>query len=225
MKIERLVSKALSSAIFASAILFGSSVFAQVKIGTNPTTIDPANNLEVEASTAGNKVSVNKTTGKVTIADGTQGPGKVLTSDANGIASWMAGSKVAMVNGTFSGPPNINLWYVMQRAGGSITLPAGKWLVFWRCTYYNNTNNNAQLWWDLTPAASGHTFEGSGSLGRALSSVALVSSYAPTSAIFDVNPTTTTTYYVWVGAGGLPFTAGQLTYSGEGRIFAIPVEN
>ncbi|WP_229216526.1 hypothetical protein [Dyadobacter sp. 3J3] len=78
-------------ALLAACMLFSSSaVFAQVKIGTNPTVIDPANNLEVESSTAGNKVSVDKTTGKVTIADGSQGVGKILTSDANGGASWQA---------------------------------------------------------------------------------------------------------------------------------------
>jgi len=79
----------ISSALFAIALLTASSAaFAQVKIGTNPTTIDPNNNLEVEASTPGRKTSVNKTTGQVTITDGTQGAGKVFTSDANGAGSW-----------------------------------------------------------------------------------------------------------------------------------------
>ncbi|WP_254411172.1 C1q-like domain-containing protein [Dyadobacter diqingensis] len=87
--IKHKFSKTLFSAIVVGSALLGStSLFAQVKIGTNPTTINPANNLEVESSTVGNKVSVDKTTGKVTIADGSQGNGKVLTSDANGVATW-----------------------------------------------------------------------------------------------------------------------------------------
>lgn len=61
---------------------------AQVKIGTNPTTIESGSNLEVEASTAGRKMKVNKATGQVTIADGTQGTGKILVSDSSGGASW-----------------------------------------------------------------------------------------------------------------------------------------
>lgn len=61
---------------------------AQVKIGTNPTTIDPANNLEVEASTANRKVSINKTNGQVMIKDGTEGAQKILVSDSIGGASW-----------------------------------------------------------------------------------------------------------------------------------------
>jgi hypothetical protein len=56
--------------LFAGALLFGSSAaFAQVKIGTNPTTIEPNSNLEVEASTPGRKMKVDKTTGQVTITD------------------------------------------------------------------------------------------------------------------------------------------------------------
>lgn len=69
-------------------LLASSSAFAQVKIGTNPTTIEPNSNLEVEASTSGRKMKVDKTTGQVTITDGTQGAGKVFTSDANGGGSW-----------------------------------------------------------------------------------------------------------------------------------------
>ena len=68
--------------------LAASNVFAQVKIGTNPTTIEPNSNLEVEASTPGRKMKVDKTTGQVSIADGTEGAGKVLTSDAVGGTSW-----------------------------------------------------------------------------------------------------------------------------------------
>ncbi len=89
MKTNQLLHKTIFTALFAVALTFGSSaVFAQVKIGTNPTVIGASNNLEVEASTAGRKTSVDKVTGQVTIADGTQGANKLLTSDANGGASW-----------------------------------------------------------------------------------------------------------------------------------------
>ncbi|PQA56094.1 hypothetical protein [Siphonobacter curvatus] len=78
----------LGTACFVAALFTSSSLFAQVKVGTNPTTIESTSNLEVEASTSGRKVKVDKTTGQMTIADGTQGAGKLLTSDANGGASW-----------------------------------------------------------------------------------------------------------------------------------------
>lgn len=89
MKAKQRLAIPLATALFAVAIFLNTSaLFAQVKIGTNPTTINAANNLEVEASTAGRVTSVNKTTGQVTIMDGTEGLNKILTSDVNGAASW-----------------------------------------------------------------------------------------------------------------------------------------
>jgi hypothetical protein len=80
---------ALMAMIFGGLLLIP-ACHAQVKIGTNPNTIDVNNNLEIEAATGGRKVSVNKTTGQLTVKDGTEGATKVLTSDANGNAEWKA---------------------------------------------------------------------------------------------------------------------------------------
>lgn len=63
------------------------SATAQVKVGTNPTTIATTSNLEVEAANGG-KFTVTKDSAKVIIKDGTQGAGRLLTSDADGKASW-----------------------------------------------------------------------------------------------------------------------------------------
>ena len=73
-------------ALFASTLV----AHAQVKIGSNPTTPEATSNLEVEASTPNRKVKVEKTTGQLTIKDGTEGNLKILTSDAVGGASWQA---------------------------------------------------------------------------------------------------------------------------------------
>lgn len=70
-----------------AALVFFSTAQAQVKIGANTSTIETISNLEVEAAN-GNKTIVNKATGQVTIQDGTQGAGKVLTSDSTGASSW-----------------------------------------------------------------------------------------------------------------------------------------
>ncbi|GLU56948.1 hypothetical protein [Dyadobacter frigoris] len=88
MNNKQFLKKAYAAAMVAVMVCSSSALFAQVKIGTNPTLINAANNLEVEASTAGRKTSVDKTTGQVTIKDGTEGTGKVLTSDVAGGASW-----------------------------------------------------------------------------------------------------------------------------------------
>lgn len=94
MKTKLHYKKALSVAFLGTALLLTSHVLlAQVKIGTNPTVIDPNNNLEVEASTPNRKTSVHKVTGQVTIKDGTEGAGKVFTSDANGGGSWQSSTQ------------------------------------------------------------------------------------------------------------------------------------
>lgn len=101
-------AKTLKAGIFAAALFCSASVFAQVKIGSNPTSINAANNLEVEASTAGRKTSIDKTTGQVTIKDGTEGTGKVLTSDATGGASWQP-IRATSVTSTIQTAPGVVL--------------------------------------------------------------------------------------------------------------------
>lgn len=59
-------TKILSAATVVALLSTSSSVFAQVKIGSNPATIGSSSNLEVEA-TNGKKVIVDKTTGATTV--------------------------------------------------------------------------------------------------------------------------------------------------------------
>ena len=103
MKTNQQLHKTLKAGIFAAALFCSASVFAQVKIGANPTTIDPANNLEVESADPAKKVSIDKTTGKVTIADGSQGDAKILTSDAAGVATWQSTSSLRIPRTAFTG--------------------------------------------------------------------------------------------------------------------------
>lgn len=104
MKTKLLLRKAFFATTLGTAILLApSAAWAQVKIGSNPTTIDPNNNLEVESADPAKKISIHKTTGKLTIADGSQGDKKVLTSDANGVATWQSQSQLAIPVTAFSG--------------------------------------------------------------------------------------------------------------------------
>ena len=66
MKTKQLLVKALTGTMFAVALLFSSSSFAQVKIGTNPTTIGTSSNLEIEA-TNNKKIVGDKATGTLRI--------------------------------------------------------------------------------------------------------------------------------------------------------------
>jgi len=69
-------------------LAFSKAAFAQIKIGNNITKVDPNASLEVEGVTNGRRFRIDKSTGQITIRDGSQEYGKVLTSDAQGRASW-----------------------------------------------------------------------------------------------------------------------------------------
>ncbi len=75
----------LGTACFLAAMTASSSLMAQVKVGSNPTTINPNSNLEVEA-TNGKKVIVHKDNGTVVIENVPTGAAtdSVMTVDANG---------------------------------------------------------------------------------------------------------------------------------------------
>lgn len=86
MKTNQLLSKSLFTALFAGSLFLSSSaVFAQVKIGTNPTVIGATNNLEVEG-TNNKKVSINKADGTVIIQNTPSGAttDSIMTVDASG---------------------------------------------------------------------------------------------------------------------------------------------
>ncbi|PWJ51123.1 endosialidase-like protein [Dyadobacter jejuensis] len=122
-------------------VLMSGLGFAQVKIGSNPTAITPDVNLEIEA-TDGTKVIVNQADGKVGIGtttvdaalhvvgdvkiiDGNQGTGKILTSDADGLATWT--TAIGMYDfykvGTTAAPTTIadNIWTQGSIMFGSAT--------------------------------------------------------------------------------------------------------
>lgn len=103
-------TKLFKTFLIAAFIAVSSGAFAQVKIGTNPTQIETGSNLEVEASGAGShKVKVDKTSGQLTIKDGTEGLNKILISDAVGGASWQlpaAQNSDVMVSAWYRAPGN-----------------------------------------------------------------------------------------------------------------------
>lgn len=67
MKTNQFIKKTIGAVMIAAAMMIAtSSVFAQVKIGSNPTVIGSTNNLEVESST-GAKITADKTSGQLTV--------------------------------------------------------------------------------------------------------------------------------------------------------------
>lgn len=84
-------------------------------------TVSPTTRLDINNGT---------TNGAVKIVDGTQGAGKVLVSDADGLATWGT-SKVRVITGVVTLPevayPTVAGGKYMQ---SYITLPKGKWLIY-----------------------------------------------------------------------------------------------
>lgn len=94
--------------------------------------IETDNTVGFYGTGSGWGLTMNTNTGKVKIADGTQADGRVLTSDANGIASWIqTNSNKAAVNATFPAGGGVNLTTAMGSVYTNlfIDLPPGKWLV------------------------------------------------------------------------------------------------
>lgn len=199
--------KKVSTALFAAALLLGSSAaFSQVKIGTNPTTIEPNSNLEVEASTPGRKTKIDKTTGQVSIADGTEGAGKVLTSDAGGGTSWQNPLAGAMVNGTLG-----NLVTVasdgQHYSGATINFPragtymvTARWITPTAATSYPVGN---QAFINTALSTSPSTFD---MAGIAAEWVVIAPSAHHTTPSFRVTVAAPQTLYFWFWTGSFTGT-------------------
>jgi len=159
----------------------------------------------------------NTTSTAVRIVDGTQGAGRVLTSDASGNTSWINPS-LSAVSGSLptapvsfttygpGNPPNISLY-----SGGTIILPQGKWLVsfgslaslgqndrintsdaqLWCTGYLTDSSTNSTATADYITAYTGQRGSG-GSIGRGMNRTMVAGAIA-------VNNTSgaNKTYYLW----------------------------
>ncbi|TZF93772.1 hypothetical protein FW781_18985 [Chryseobacterium panacisoli] len=152
------------------------------------------------------------------LEDGTQGAGKVLTSDTNGNSSWvypalkaisgnLPTSLVSFSSYGTGNPPNISMY-----TGGYINLPPGKWLISFGSIASMGQNDrinttDAQLWCtaflsdsnagagtitaDYISAYTGQRGSG-GSIGRGMNRTMVIGSIA----VNNVNGGNKT-YYLW----------------------------
>lgn len=210
-------------------------------IGTNDTFDLPikTNNTEKMRVTSGGQLLVNTPTpltggtnaklqinngtinGALQIKDGTEGLGKVLTSDLNGVATWQS-SAVSYIQGNlFIGTKSIPTTGGNVYQGSSITLPPGTWLL--RAYGYftvNTFDGGSTVAWVLSSSDS--TLSVVPGSGLASAPIAQVTAYCFNNSEFKpITVNTTTTYYLF---GQIPRGTGTVTMSiYEGNFYAMRI--
>lgn len=186
--------------------------------------------------------TMNTSTGKVKIADGTQAAGRILSSDANGVASWVNSTAItSAVTGVFAGG-GVNLTTAMGAAYMNvyIDLPPGKWIVLGTYLMSQGGSGGAMLtgqsMWVRTSFSSSNVANistgdiiGSGLMSG---SIGFPSPFAVINGQNIINNTSGATkrYYVWglmSNTGGQPagFSLDGLgsNFWSENQLTAVPM--
>lgn len=186
------------------------------------------------------EVNTGSTAGAVKIVDGTQGAGKVLTSDANGLATWKDQRLVMIqgVRGTGVTIPSTTMSTYIY-TGSRITLPPGKYMVTVQSlmTVGGTLYSNAHIWLRTTFSDSPTTFSPSNDISTATGGN-LISGLLPQGARFNmlsgsviINNTGTSpkTYYYIAGRisksiGGVAHAIDMFGGHSEWSMIAVPVQ-
>lgn len=169
------------------------------------------------------KLQINNgsTIGALQIKDGTEGLGKVLTSDVNGLATWQS-SAVSYIQGDlFIGTKSIPTTGGDVFQGSSITLPPGTWLL--RAYGYfsvDTFDGGSTVAWVLSTSDS--TLSVVGGSGLASAPIAQVTAYCFNNSEFKpITVNATTTYYLF---GKINRGTGTVTMSVfEGNFYAMRI--
>lgn len=156
--------------------------------------------------------------GKFKLVDGTQSNGYFLTSDANGNGSWKKTMQMkGFVQGVVSFPRLTTVAPVYT--GTNISLPAGTWMIAFTCTYNDSAIANYIIWRLSTSSGSLVPYLNA-QKSTAYSGSSVIGYHTSVSCYFLVTNTVAQNYYFWAGLAAASTTIG---YTGEGRLYAIPV--
>ncbi|KQT24119.1 hypothetical protein ASG22_08875 [Chryseobacterium sp. Leaf405] len=90
----------------------------------NDIAITSAGNVGIGTTVPSTKLDiVSSTAGALKIADGTQGDGKILVSDANGVATWQNSSPAVIINSSTGGAISIAGTLTYLGAAATVTIP------------------------------------------------------------------------------------------------------
>ena len=156
--------------------------------------------------------------GKFKLVDGTQSDGYFLTSDANGNGSWKKTMQMKdFVDGITSFPPITTI--TPTYTGTNITLPAGTWMIAFTCTYRDSSFANYIIWRLSTSSASLVPYQNAAK-STVYSCSSAVAFHTSVSCYFLVTNAIAQNYYFWAG---LATASTTVAYTGEGRLYAIPL--
>jgi hypothetical protein len=193
---------------FTSSPTLGTSHFT---IDGTTLNVDAVNNrVGIGTSSPSTKLDINSSTsGAVKIVDGTQGTSKVLTSDANGVATWsfsgvrtvrVAATGARNTSGTYSLTPGEVIVYTIENLDvdnaynsttGVFTAPRDGYYTFEVATYISSSNTTAtNAYVDLMWSAN---TLGSYELGR----------------VWESSSTASGAWYLKQGTNTMFLTAGQ----------------
>lgn len=191
----------------------------KVGIGTNlPNTLLEINN--------------GSTNGAIKIVDGTQGVNKVLTSDANGVGTWVTNVSITPTQLGNIPPVLVNLSSSDIYTGATIALPAGKWLVYMGIQVNGSTAAGQSAWIRYTLSSSstvntpaGFSFIQSSVVSTNVNSAGYV--FFPCTGVIPVNVPVATTLYVWTSScqqtGGFNLASLNVGPNPENYLFAVPI--
>ncbi|NDW10818.1 hypothetical protein [Dysgonomonas sp. 520] len=172
-------------------------------------TVSPSNTLEIN-------------NGSFKYVNGNQKSGYVLQSDADGNADWVIQkARRTIVGDLTSLTPDLTS--TSKYAGVSITLPAGIWQITFIGTYNaGKTTTPYNIIWDLSTSSTTNTGGGSSrSISYAANnSTGNIGRYSTVNAIYLVQHSTETTYYMW----GNTTSGVTADYTGEARIWGMSID-
>ncbi|WJS96516.1 hypothetical protein NYQ10_08640 [Flavobacterium johnsoniae] len=201
----------------------------KMRITTNGQVLINTNKSLTGGDNAKLQINNGTTNGALQIVDGTQGAGKILTSDANGVAKWVAPVAAA----SFMAPQGSAMNLAYNRfiySGRSLTLGKGSWIIYltdrtsnW--TPSNSTSlNYAELvagWSSSSSVFTPSTIFGNGGHTSISTQVIPANKLLNWNYVFVVNVTKPVdTIYLWYQIMGNVTTNTPRIYNGTGVVFS-----
>ena len=218
-----LVPTATSTAVSTAAIANEPwyNVATNTAATANTQNIYQMGNVGIGTTTPTTKLEINNgaTAGAIKIVDGTQGDGKVLTSDANGVGTWKTpGSKYYQSNTSTNTSSTVMNSNVFVKNNIFLT-EAGTYLVS-SVAHFANTSAGA-AWFNVTYSNSNTTYTAVAATPAGIANLIPANSQGNITGMNIIQVSGPTTLYQWASCSGNSWTCYGNGIDGESTIIAI----